>query len=107
MNEVPLNALTAERFTALMRTKFAVVLGAERMVNLELITVSNARRSREFESFSLQFDGPAEAPLAQRTYRFTHPQLGWFDLFIVPVGAERDSRQYEAIFNRKIPAPTG
>lgn len=107
MNEVPLDALTAERFTALKRTTFAVVLEADRKVNLELTTVSEIRRSREFESFSLQFNGPTEAPLAQQTFRFTHPQLGWFDLFIVPVGAERGARQYEAVFNRKIPAPSG
>lgn len=56
------------------------------------------------EGFSLLFNGPANPPLAQRMYGFAHERLGSFDLFIVPVSAAGELRQYEAVFNRR-PVP--
>ena len=55
------------------------------------------------ESFSLLFRGSANPPLKQGTYRFTHPNLGAFLLFLVPVGQPLPdgSAHYEAVFNRQ------
>ena len=111
MNEVSLDELSAERFAELVRTRFNVLSETDGTVSLELTGVtasrpgkpeSGSRGDPTAECFSLCFDGPAEQPLVQRTYRFAHERLGWFELFIVPVGADRNSRQYEAVFNRRL-----
>ncbi len=49
--------------------------------------------------FSIIFRGPRDILLPQRTYRVEHDQIGTFDLFIVPVGQDRDGLRYEAVFN--------
>ena len=50
-------------------------------------------------SFSLLFRGPMEPILPQKMYPFEHPELGKFDLFIVPVGPDQAGQVYEAVFN--------
>jgi len=52
-------------------------------------------------AFSLVFLGDETLRLNQGMYLFSHPQLGEFELFIVPLGPSRtDPRmQYEAVFN--------
>ena len=110
MNEVPPDQLSAGRFAELVRSKFEVAVEPGLVVGLELAAVTTSGPgdqnsvspgSAMFEGFSLLFDGPAHRPLGQRTYRFTHERIGSFDLFIVPVGANRGARQYEAVFNRR------
>lgn len=118
MSEAPLDPLSLASFAELVQTKFQVLVEPGRVVSLELASVtrsgpagqeSRAPETREFEGFALLFNGPADRPLDQRTYRFTHERLGSFDLFIVPVSADRNARQYEAVFNRRLgpPAPPG
>lgn len=48
------------------------------------------------ECFVLQFRGNHASSLTQNTYRFEHPRLGTFPLFIVPSGAH----EYDAVINR-------
>lgn len=48
--------------------------------------------------FSLIFSGPITPILEQRTYDTTHPVLGSFPLFIVPIGPAAGRMQYEAVF---------
>jgi hypothetical protein len=48
--------------------------------------------------FALIFRGPREIILPQRIYRLEHATLGAFELFIVPVGADAQGVDYEAIF---------
>ena len=114
MNEVPLDQLSAGRFAELVRTKFQVLVEPGLVVSLELAAVTTpcpggresvSPGSHEFEGFSLLFEGPVDQPLGQRTYRFAHERLGSFDLFIVPVSADRNARHYEAVFNRRLVPP--
>jgi hypothetical protein len=49
--------------------------------------------------FVLVFEGPREPLLPQAIYGFTHPDLGEFGIFIVPVGIEGEAVVYEAVFN--------
>lgn len=53
------------------------------------------------QSFSLIFEGKMENFFPQGIHRFSHTQLGEFDIFIVPIGPEHGNNQmrYEAIFN--------
>ncbi len=56
------------------------------------------------EKFSLVFRGSHELRLEQNTYTFSHPRLGRFAMFIVPIGCiDASSTWYEAVFNRPVP----
>ena len=46
-------------------------------------------------AFSLFFAAPDPAPQPQQIFHLEHADLGEFDLFLVPVGAQ----QYEAVVN--------
>jgi hypothetical protein len=48
--------------------------------------------------FSLVFRGPTTPVLPQRIYRIEHPEIGAFDLFLVPIGPDSAGMRYEAIF---------
>ncbi len=106
MNELRLEELSAKQFAELVATEFSVTADRKHHIALRLtsvteprVTAADATHSR-YESFSLFFDGPVDQPLIQQIYSFEHPQLGRFDLFIVPVSKEREHMQYEAVFNR-------
>lgn len=103
MNDISLDAVPVARFLELVRTPFEVRDASAAVVTLELLEVSRPRSGgpADAESFSLLFEGPATQPLGQGTFTFSHPGLGRFALFIVPVSAERGARQYEAVFNRR------
>ena len=49
--------------------------------------------------FSLVFRGPPDAVVGQQTCGFGHPQLGQFDLFIVPLGPDAEGMRYEAVIS--------
>ncbi|MDQ3914905.1 MAG: hypothetical protein M3323_06170 [Actinomycetota bacterium] len=49
-------------------------------------------------AFRLEFTGPTEPLLDQRTYRMQHDELGTIEIFIVPVGRDEKGATYEAIF---------
>jgi hypothetical protein len=112
MSETPIEEWPAGQFGELVGATFKVQVEPESEVNLELIAATmpgphgQTTGGVRFECFSLLFTGPAERPLAQRTYRFSHERLGSFDLFIVPVGGDGNARQYEAVFNRRVPPGT-
>jgi len=111
MNPVPLEMLTLAKFSALVRTQFLVCRAApNESVQLELVQVTPGRTVasgsadvRQYESFSLLFHGAQSLPLAQGTHSFEHPELGTFELFIVPVAAENGLLHYQAVFNRMVP----
>ncbi len=53
------------------------------------------------QPFSLIFEGEMENYFPQGIHKFSHTQLGEFDIFIVPIGPGHGNKQmrYEAIFN--------
>jgi len=91
---------THAAFSAQLGTAFNVSGGAISAVSLELGTVS-PQAAANAASFSLVFWGDETLRLGQGMYLFSHPQLGDFDLFIVPIGPSRTNgrMQYEAVFN--------
>jgi hypothetical protein len=48
--------------------------------------------------FSIVFRGPRDPVLPQRTYRVEHEAIGAFDLFLVPIGPDREGMRYQAVF---------
>jgi hypothetical protein len=50
------------------------------------------------ERFSAIFDG-SNIYLPQHVYSFEHERMGQFEMFLVPIGENRDGFRYEAVFN--------
>ena len=109
MNAVPLDQLVHATFAPLKGTRFHAQLSPDDRVELELIDVrqltthtppNEASNNSKRECFSLTFSGPITPHLSQNTYAFTHPQIGQFLLFMVPIGRTQQGFQYEVIFNR-------
>ena len=74
---------------------FTVVLAA---VKSSVIPANTANQNIGAECFTLSFDLPSNAP--QATYTVFHPNLGTFDLFLVP-GKTNESRSLlHAVINR-------
>jgi hypothetical protein len=113
MNPVPLETLTLSKFFELLRSHFLVSRAPPHQhVQLELVQVTpggtvagGGAHAQQYESFSLMFDGAQSQPLGQGTYLFEHPQIGSFDLFIVPIAAENGRLHYQAVFNRLVQTP--
>jgi hypothetical protein len=76
--------------------------GSVQVVTLEAVDVTI--RNDDQLAFSLLFRPPADAaPLASASHggicRLSHPRLGEFDLFLVPIKQRRGVTLYEAVFN--------
>jgi hypothetical protein len=66
------------------------------LIDANALPMAAARPGRA--PFSLLFLGPPVTVYPQRTYKLDHPQLGSFELFLVPVGADTEGVRYEAVF---------
>src|SRR5215471_12594799 len=70
------------------------------IVAVTLQQVDSMSASKGGECFTLLFRGGAR-PQNQDTYRFVHPSLGTFELFLVPTGTDQNGAQgYLATINR-------
>ncbi|HEV3351666.1 MAG TPA: hypothetical protein VG076_02015 [Acidimicrobiales bacterium] len=67
----------------------------------ELVELTDAAATPGWEGFSLLFAAPADAPIAQGTYRVAHDDVGPVDLFLVPVGRHEQHLLLEAVINRR------
>lgn len=89
-------------FLPLVNTSFALhgeAVAAPR-VDILLFSATENTNAPNHEQFSLLFRGPSEPPVPQATYTVSHPELGEFLLFLVPVGRDPHGLIYEACFNR-------
>jgi hypothetical protein len=109
MKEVTLDQLTCAALSAQVKTRFRVQVDATNELELELVEVRQLQpqpqptstiSARKNECFSLLFNGPGSRCLEQKIYPFKHEQLGQFSLFMVPIGKNQGSFQYEVVFNR-------
>ena len=92
--------LTCRTFSGLLRNTFRVVLPGSPPLPLELTEVTEHSSSPQVESFSLIFRGPLAPRLPQQIHKVEHDKLGAFDLFLVPIGPEKERMCYQAVFNR-------
>jgi hypothetical protein len=87
-------------FDPYLNNKFEIHTKSAGVVEVELIEITNNNQGNT-ESFSLVFKGPLEKSFEQRLHRVKHPQMGKFDLFLVPITyGKMDAMYYQAIFNR-------
>lgn len=87
-----------EAYSSCLNTEFTVRLenGPPRIFTL---TAAKSRIDDEVQTcFSLLFLGPGDV-LPQQLHNVSHPQLGEFPLFLVPIQKRRAGVLYEAVFN--------
>lgn len=89
-------------FTEHIDSKFLMHCGQGEAKELRLVSATDLGSSPRQAQFSLIFQGPADAPRFQSIFKLDHEKLGRLDLFLVPIGEDRDGIQYEAVFNRMI-----
>ncbi|HXG95059.1 MAG TPA: hypothetical protein VNN73_22150 [Blastocatellia bacterium] len=88
-----------DMFSDCVNTKFVVHYGDSQTANLELVSVTDVGSSARQVQFSLVFVGRINGAIEQRIYRLEHEKLGQLDLFLVPIGMDKNGVQYEAICN--------
>jgi hypothetical protein len=111
--ELSVDDLRLATFAGQLQTTFHVADAPEAGTELKLIEASLTEASprqmanapdAHHEKFSLIFSGPKSPSLAQKIYRFEHPQIGGFAMFIVPILTRKpDQQRYQAVFNRPVP----
>lgn len=94
------DSLTQEAFAQNMNTKFHVSADDNNQVELELAEVSELKRQKAHDQFSVVFRGPLNVFMGQGLRSFDHDKLGRFELFIVPIRQDGEGVYYEAVFNR-------
>lgn len=98
-----LDKLTVADFSQYVDQKFSVhtdVNGPVELVLSEAIEMGAAPQDTQYRrAFSVVFVGPAQPILPQRIYRVEHEDMGALDLFLVPLGPNREGRmRYETVF---------
>ncbi len=97
-----LEHITVESFEPLVGTSFWVEFPNDARVELRLVRAAKVMESEaarlERHPFSLFFVGPGSFLLKQHTYRLTHEQIEPLEMFLVPVGKDTETYQYEAVF---------
>ena len=95
--------LTEEEFSKHVNTKFRLKLETPEPLELELVEVKGYRAGdgepKGMERFSAFFEGPGDSLLPQKSYPLEHDGLGEFEVFLVPIGHNKDHFRYEAVFN--------
>lgn len=94
--------LTQDEFSQHVGTQFTVALTeSELSLTLAEVKAYTPLESEQpgMERFSAFFDGPPDLLLQQRTYQLRHEQMGEFDIFLTPIGADANRIRYEAVFN--------
>ena len=95
-----MDKLTKSIFAEHLGNNFRIRVNDSTQLTVKLDEVT-ALSSEKEKPFSAVFSGPSDAYLAQGTYRFDNDSIGSFDLFIVPIGPDKDggTMRYEAVFN--------
>lgn len=97
-----LDQLTVESFEPLVGTSFWAEFPNGAKVELRLVRAAKVMESEAARlarhPFSLYFIGPKSIRLAQQIYHLTHEKMDAADIFLVPVGEDANTYQYEAVF---------
>jgi hypothetical protein len=92
--------LTREALTECLNGKFLMQSGNADPLELTLASVTELPAAAGQEQFSVIFDAPPDAPLAQGIYQLEHERFGAFGIFLVPISRDQQGVRYEALFNR-------
>jgi hypothetical protein len=95
-----LEKLTSDDFKGRVGDTFTATTADDRRLNLTLTAVDelSAPPQGARTPFSLEFRDEAQDHVPQQTVAIEHPEMGAFDLFVVPLGPGPEGMRYEAIF---------
>jgi hypothetical protein len=95
-----LDKLTIDDFKHRIGETFTATAAGGRTLTLTLtsVVVVNAAPDAARTPFSLEFRDEAQDHVPQQTLAVEHPEMGAFDLFVVPLGPGPEGMRYEAIF---------
>jgi hypothetical protein len=95
-----LDTLTIDDFSGRIGETFSAVAADGRRLTLTLASIEtlSAPPGGARMPFSLEFRDEASDHVPQQTLAVEHPEIGAFDLFVVPLGPSLDGMRYEAIF---------
>ncbi len=100
-----LDKLTSGDFIPYLNQEFHIYYAEEEYLSVILTDVKDSKmppvRPDQRQGFSIIFQtGPdVKVMLRQHIFRVEHPQMGSYDIFIVPIGADANGRYYQAVFN--------
>ncbi|MDX6696149.1 MAG: hypothetical protein QOF02_3752 [Blastocatellia bacterium] len=97
-----LQNLTLASFAEHLQTTFQASVEGSQAVELLMVSATDSGSGPGREQFSIVFRSPPNIFLPQQMYKMEHPQMGTFDLFLVPVRQEADGFYYEAAFARML-----
>lgn len=91
---------THHDFTTALDQDFELITGTGtislRLVGVDRHAIGHPARP---EPFTLRFEGAPPLRLPQGIYRMQNVTVGPLDLFLVQIGADAKSSQFEAVFN--------
>lgn len=97
------DVLNQANFMNNVNTDFRIEHDLPKPVGLKLMSVTprvnEPHEQAGMERFSAVFSGPVDFFLPQNTYRMVHPEMGEFEVFLVPIAKEADGFRYEAVYN--------
>jgi hypothetical protein len=85
------------QFRAALDTPFTLE-GSHVLRLVEAEATDERAASMARDPFRLEFLGPTDPVLPQRTYRLEHAALGPLEIFLVPIARDAGGTTYEAIF---------
>lgn len=97
-----LEQIRPNTLTEYVGSEFQVLVNTPKPLFVTLTKIVELAKIGRQEIFSLYFHGPSDMFMQQATYRLKHEKYGEVDLFLVPVGRDKDGFEYECAFNNLI-----
>ena len=99
-----LEKLNHSDFSPHLHTIFSICYAEEKFLEAHLIQIdkigTNTTTPARRQAFSLLFhvEDKSKGYLEQSMYEIRHPEMGKFELFLVPLGPDETGFRYEAVF---------
>ena len=88
-----------DAFAEVVGSNFRIPAAEGQVLDLELVEVSESKRSQFQESFHITFLLQKGYSAPQGLYDMSHEKLGPMQLLLVPIGMKDDRLELEAVFN--------
>src|SRR5437879_2190654 len=92
-------AFSHASFVESLGSKFKLKNESSESFELELLEVSELKRTELYDSFSITFRCASAEVLPQSTYRLEQEKMGELELFLVPISRDQGGVSYEAVFS--------
>lgn len=102
---IMLDKLTSGDFAPYLTQEFRIYYDEDAFLPVILTSVKDNPqppiKADRRQGFSIIFRSEPAATVAlhQHIFKIEHPEMGSYEIFIVPVGLDEDGRYYQAVFN--------